>query len=149
MRIKNPCLNCGACCSFYRISFYWAESDPRLGGTIPPELVEKLDETFCCMKGTNRKASRCTALEGKVGEEVHCQIYDLRSTPCRDFGIQEENGFLSISPEELKRCNHARNAWGLPPLHLIPPISCWNDSPAVFYHRHLRRIRTHHPYPHI
>ncbi|HDN1328034.1 YkgJ family cysteine cluster protein, partial [Escherichia coli] len=21
----NPCMTCGACCAFFRVSFYWAE----------------------------------------------------------------------------------------------------------------------------
>ncbi|WP_142908916.1 CxxCxxCC domain-containing protein, partial [Klebsiella pneumoniae] len=23
----NPCMTCGACCAFFRVSFYWAEAD--------------------------------------------------------------------------------------------------------------------------
>ncbi|EMK5322830.1 YkgJ family cysteine cluster protein, partial [Escherichia coli] len=22
----NPCMTCGACCAFFRVSFYWAEA---------------------------------------------------------------------------------------------------------------------------
>ncbi|MBB8903342.1 YkgJ family cysteine cluster protein, partial [Escherichia coli] len=22
----NPCITCGACCAFFRVSFYWAEA---------------------------------------------------------------------------------------------------------------------------
>lgn len=142
MSIKNPCLHCGACCAFFRISFYWGETDPDQGGTVPPELVDQLNDTYCCMKGTNQRARRCEALDGKIGEEVHCRIYEQRPTPCREFGIQEENGFLSITPEELERCNHARNAWGLPPLHLVYPADHWKHRPAQFHKRHLERIHS-------
>ena len=30
----NPCMTCGACCIFFRVSFYWSEADDA-GGTIP------------------------------------------------------------------------------------------------------------------
>ena len=26
----NPCIECGACCAYYRASFYWAEADEGL-----------------------------------------------------------------------------------------------------------------------
>ncbi|EFG2122847.1 YkgJ family cysteine cluster protein, partial [Escherichia coli] len=25
MNNPNPCMTCGACCAFFRVSFYWAE----------------------------------------------------------------------------------------------------------------------------
>ncbi|HBP8873638.1 TPA: YkgJ family cysteine cluster protein, partial [Escherichia coli] len=27
MNNPNPCMRCGACCAFFRVSFYWAEAD--------------------------------------------------------------------------------------------------------------------------
>ncbi|EEX7666747.1 YkgJ family cysteine cluster protein, partial [Escherichia coli] len=27
MNNPNPCMTCGACCAFFRVSFYWAEAD--------------------------------------------------------------------------------------------------------------------------
>ncbi|EGR9493162.1 YkgJ family cysteine cluster protein, partial [Escherichia coli] len=26
MNNPNPCMTCGACCAFFRVSFYWAEA---------------------------------------------------------------------------------------------------------------------------
>lgn len=37
----NPCMTCGACCAFFRVSFYWAEADDA-GGTIPARLTEQI-----------------------------------------------------------------------------------------------------------
>ncbi|EAX0008081.1 YkgJ family cysteine cluster protein, partial [Salmonella enterica] len=25
MSVLNPCMTCGACCAYFRVSFYWAE----------------------------------------------------------------------------------------------------------------------------
>ena len=33
----SPCLNCGACCSHFRVSFFWGECASS-GGTVPDEL---------------------------------------------------------------------------------------------------------------
>ena len=37
----NPCMTCGACCAYFRVSFYWAEADDA-GGPVPSALTEPL-----------------------------------------------------------------------------------------------------------
>jgi uncharacterized protein len=117
MLSDNPCLHCGACCAHYRVSFYWSEADPTLGGTVPSELTEDVSEFLCCMRGTNQKNPRCEALSGDLCQNVHCGIYNQRSSTCKDFGIHWINGHVIALEEELERCNKARKAWNLPPLH--------------------------------
>ncbi|MCI0438002.1 MAG: YkgJ family cysteine cluster protein [Chloroflexi bacterium] len=120
MSSTNPCLSCGACCAYYRASFYWAEAEKTLGGAVPPELTEKLDAFRRVMKGTNQKNPRCVALEGIIGERVRCAIYELRSTVCREFEVSWENG------KRNERCDKARIAWGLSPLE---PPALPGDTP--------------------
>ncbi len=117
---ENPCLDCGACCASYRVSFYWREADEAQGGLVPLELTEDLTPLRRCMKGTNQKRPRCIALEGEVGVRVRCTIYERRPTPCREFGVTWENGALRASEGELARCSAARAAWGLLPLGPLP-----------------------------
>lgn len=38
----NPCLDCGACCSHFRVSFYCGELAGENGGQVPVELVTQL-----------------------------------------------------------------------------------------------------------
>lgn len=118
----NPCINCGACCAFYRASFYWTEADPVTGGTVPLHLTEPLTPHLVVMKGTTGSQPRCICLQGKIGEEVRCDIYRLRSSVCRDFPFAGDGG----QPNE--RCDKARAAWGLPPLITPGPIE--PDTPA-------------------
>ncbi|MDX1442294.1 MAG: YkgJ family cysteine cluster protein [Gammaproteobacteria bacterium] len=112
MNKPHPCLSCGACCAFYRVSFYWTEADPFNGGTIPQELVQQLTPHRVAMKGTTGKAgkSRCIALDGEVGKSVGCSIYDKRGTTCRDFAPSWESG----RPNES--CDKARAFYGMTPL---------------------------------
>ncbi len=77
----NPCLDCGACCASFRVSFYWAEADAR---GIPIELTEQVNQRFSCMAGTHCANPRCTALDGEVGHKVGCRIYAQRPEPCRE-----------------------------------------------------------------
>lgn len=112
----NPCLDCGACCAFYRASFYWTEAEPSLGGTVPPHLTEKLNERMAMMKGTWGAKPRCIALEGEIGQRVQCSIYADRSSGCREFPYAWENN------EPHERCDKARAAWGLPPLQPSQPL---------------------------
>ncbi|MDK7055560.1 YkgJ family cysteine cluster protein, partial [Escherichia coli] len=79
----NPCMTCGACCAYFRVSFYWAEADDA-GGLVPSALTEPLTPFLRCMSGTNQRQSRCAALSGDIGDAVHCTIYENRPSPCRE-----------------------------------------------------------------
>ncbi len=138
----DPCQTCGACCSYYRVSFYWGEADEDMGGCVPPELTESVTDFFSCMRGTNQLNPRCTALEGRVGEWVQCTIYAKRPTPCRDFGIHMIHGCPTAPAVELVRCNRARVAHGLPPLHVSPLPERQRQFSTLFQH-HRHRISRH------
>ncbi len=107
---EQVCLSCGACCTMFRVSFYWGEADPVFGGSVPIELTEKLSETRRVMKGTNQPRPRCIALVGHAGKQVACTIYENRPTPCRAFSVSWENG--QHNPD----CDQARAMVGLPPV---------------------------------
>lgn len=116
---ENPCLACGACCAFFRVSFYWGETVTAMGGRVPVELTDDLNDFRRCMKGTDSARPRCVALVGTIGESVRCTIHPDRPTPCRKAGLQWGNGVIEISDEELNRCDRARAAWGLSPLSML------------------------------
>lgn len=140
MRVANPCLKCGACCATYRVSFYWSEASPDLNGTIPPEMTETLPPHLACMRGTNQPKPRCAALRGRIGDEVSCSIYRLRSSTCREFGFHTEDGKLLTSAGDLDRCNHARELHGLPPLRMktiIREMHTRSQSASHFHHHRL------------
>lgn len=108
MKTKNPCLECGACCACYRVSFYWAECDDAQPGGVPVELTEKLTPFRAVMKGTNRPVPRCIALEGTIGDRVSCSIHPRRPQVCRDIMPSYWDG---LTPSE--QCDKARLARGL------------------------------------
>jgi len=97
----TPCLDCGACCATFRVSFYWAEADTR---GIPPELTEQVTPHFSCMAGTHCAAPHCAALDGKVGARTACRIYPHRPSPCREVEAGDE------------QCAKARAYHGMAPL---------------------------------
>ncbi|MBN2283182.1 MAG: YkgJ family cysteine cluster protein [Deltaproteobacteria bacterium] len=105
----NPCLECGACCAFYRASFYWAEAGED-DISVPLEMVQKFDAFRYVMRGTNGNDPRCCALSGVIGGSVFCTIYERRSSVCRDFAPSWMNGVHN------PLCDKARAAWGLAPL---------------------------------
>jgi hypothetical protein len=106
----NPCLSCGACCAFYRASFYWTEGADSTPGGVPAELTEKLNDFRLSMKGTGGTTPRCIALNGFIGRRVSCSIYERRASVCREFEPAWQNN--TANP----RCDKARAAWGLAPL---------------------------------
>ncbi|MGF6669882.1 Fe-S-cluster containining protein [Pseudomonas monsensis] len=77
---------------------------------MPDELVTQISPSRVAMNGTDCKSPRCTALVGEVGSEVKCSIYELRSSPCREFESSWENGEQNVD------CDKARARFGLPPL---------------------------------
>ncbi|MCP5161254.1 MAG: YkgJ family cysteine cluster protein [Hahellaceae bacterium] len=109
MSSANPCVSCGACCAFFRVSFHWSEQSDG-GGTVPDGLTSAINQHLSCMKGTESRPSRCVALIGSVGEQVRCSIYDLRSTTCREF---QPSGYGGLHNPD---CDRARASWGMPPL---------------------------------
>jgi uncharacterized protein len=112
---SNPCLDCGACCEHFRISFYSGEL-ASVGGTVPDELTGKVNHTYACMSGTNQPSPRCSALQGTVGQPgIGCSIYHDRPSPCREFPVWEDDGTPNAG------CTRARLRKGLPPLSPIAP----------------------------
>jgi Fe-S-cluster containining protein len=144
MGLDNPCVQCGACCAFFRVSFYWEETTLANPQGVPQALTEKLSDFLQCMQGSNRPEPRCIALRGKIGEEVSCAIYAQRSSTCREFGLHLEQGCLDVDGENLIRCNVARKAWNLPPLARAdlrlfahyPPVRSAPAPHFPFHHQH-------------
>lgn len=97
----SPCTRCGACCAHFRVSFYWAEGAQR---GLSEDLYEPLTPLMACMRGTHSKSPRCVALQGDIGQEVRCSVYEHRTSPCRE-----------LQPGDDK-CHRARAAHGLPRL---------------------------------
>jgi uncharacterized protein len=122
----NPCLTCGACCAYFRASFYWAETDAAPGGLTPTHLTTRLTPHLAVMNGTERATPRCVALHGQIGIEVRCVIHPLRPSPCREFPASWIDGV----PNE--RCDRARAAHGLPPL--VRPTE--TDAPSPLSKTH-------------
>lgn len=81
-----------------------------MGGTVPPELTEKLDPHRLVMRGTQARQPRCVALQGTVGRAASCGIYAQRPSVCREVMPAWETGLPS------PQCDKARFAHGLPPL---------------------------------
>jgi hypothetical protein len=130
MALDNPCMQCGACCAFFRVSFYWEESSAGTADGVPTEFTSEVSDFLQCMKGTNQPSPRCVALTGKIGEKVGCKIYLKRSSTCRDFGLHLEDGKIVVNGENLIRCNEARKAWNLPPLTRTDLLRFLHYSPV-------------------
>jgi Fe-S-cluster containining protein len=91
----NPCTSCGACCAY---SANWPrftiEDDVALD-LIPAKYVNEKQSGMRC------DGDRCSALSGKVGEAVRCEIYPVRPEVCR-----------TCMPGDAE-CNMARRRRGL------------------------------------
>ncbi|MGB9190524.1 MULTISPECIES: YkgJ family cysteine cluster protein [unclassified Acinetobacter] len=108
---QDACLSCGACCAYFRVSFYWAEGIP-----MPEHYTEPVTAVYSCMAGTNQKNPRCIALEGSIGEQVSCGMYQLRSSSCKEVQIADE------------QCNKARMAHNMIPFIQIEVEDAENDD---------------------
>ncbi|MEE9099972.1 YkgJ family cysteine cluster protein [Pseudomonas sp. QE6] len=113
MSNNNPCLNCGACCAHFRVSFYFGECQSS-GGVVPDEQVVQVSPYMVAMRGTEVRPVRCVGLLGDVGCGVRCTMYEQRSSTCREFEASWTDGVHNPN------CDAARAAYGLPPL--TPPV---------------------------
>lgn len=102
----HPCLSCGACCSFFRVSFHWTETYPESHG-VPLEMTNQISPTVNAMNGTGGAAPRCVALSGVIGQSARCGIYQNRPGICRAFSASFEDGTRNID------CDRARLSKGL------------------------------------
>ena len=118
----NPCTSCGACCAYFRVSFYWGEC-ASAGGLVPDELTVQVSPSMAAMIGTDRKPSRCVSLHGELGKQVGCTMYEKRSSTCREFEASWVGGIHN--PD----CDKARAAHGLAPLS--PPAIALIELPPV------------------
>ncbi len=107
----HPCQKCGACCAIFRVSFCRSELSTGGDWKVPSHVVEDTGGQAVSLKGTT-KAHRpsCINLQGKIGKEVGCSIYESRPSPCRNFAASYEDGY------HRDRCDQARQAHGLKPL---------------------------------
>lgn len=106
----HPCLRCGACCAFFRVSLHWSEADAASGGQVPIDLTEPLRVHERAMRGTSQSQPRCIALEADIGRHSRCSIHDRRPSVCAALPASHEFG--PPSPQ----CDTARIAHGLPVL---------------------------------
>jgi uncharacterized protein len=83
---------------------------------MPPDYVEPLTAVYSCMKGTNQKQARCIALDGVVGQQVSCTMYEQRSSSCKEVQAGDE------------QCAKARQAHNLIPLIDIDVTAPSNDE---------------------
>jgi Fe-S-cluster containining protein len=92
-----------------RITLPRIELESR-GGQVPDALTESYTATTACMREHPDIPNRCIALEGEVGVEVACTIYDRRPEACREFAP------LAALGRGDEACDEARRRQGLPPL---------------------------------
>ena len=84
-------------------------------------MTEDVSPFFQAMKGTNQKHPHCIALEGEIGQQVRCKIYEKRSSTCQDFGVHWQDEIAHINRVDLTRCNQARADYGLSELIISVP----------------------------
>lgn len=77
---------------------------------MPDELVASISPSRVAMLGTDCKPTRCIGLVGDVGSTVQCNLYEQRSSTCREFDASWANGEANVD------CDAARAAFGLPAL---------------------------------
>lgn len=110
----HPCQKCGACCAYFRVTFYWREGEPsEHNKAVPPDLwIDNGNSLFRTLKGTEINHNpKCHALNGTIGVSAKCRVYENRPSPCRNFEASYENG------QKNPRCDEARKAHGLPHLN--------------------------------
>ena len=93
---EHPCVGCGACCRYFRVSFYHGELDTQPGGCVPADMTTQLTPFRACMKGTEAGSGCCIALQ----DDMRCGIYDYRPSVCREFPAIMPDG--TLNPECMR-----------------------------------------------
>ena len=93
---ERLCQSCGACCSYSQNWPRFSIEDDAALALIPENFVNARQSGMRC------DGDRCSALSGKVGLGVRCEIYAVRPEVCR-----------TCMPGDAE-CNMARKRFGLP-----------------------------------
>ena len=110
----TACLSCGACCAAFRVDFHRADLASAEHAGVPEAMTVPVTATLVRMRGTDAVLPRCVALEGEIGQQVRCTLYEQRPGPCRDFAPYAPLGMGDDA------CDRARRRHGLPPLDSNP-----------------------------
>ena len=100
-----PCINCGACCSYFVVSF-----DNKYNPQVPLNKIIYYHNGKSVMKGTEKLKGRCISLVGEIVKSCYCSIYNNRPNVCSDFPVWLKNG------KQNPKCIKARKYHGLPAL---------------------------------
>ena len=93
------------------MDFHPSELAKTVGGAgVPMEMAIELTPKLMRMKGTDDAAPRCIALQGEIGCQVGCRIYEHRPSPCHEFNPWAALGIAD------QACDRARLRHGLRPL---------------------------------
>jgi hypothetical protein len=106
MAWRNPCLSCGACCAAYSFAICWEAS----ADDSPSSITTSSDPFRGFLLDGIADIPPCIHLEGSVGEDVYCSIYDRRPDICRSFRPSWSDG----APNDA--CERSRARFGLRPL---------------------------------
>lgn len=98
-----PCQECGACCSYFKITFY-----KDINKQLPTDMVIKINKNTNAMKGADIFKGKCCAFNGTIGKNCECTIYNVRPNVCREFPVYLRNG------KQNPKCYRAREHFGLP-----------------------------------
>lgn len=77
---------------------------------VPAAMAITLTPKLMRMKGTDDAAPRCIALQGEIGCQVRCTIYEHRPSPCHEFNPWAALGIAD------QACDRARLRHGMRPL---------------------------------
>ena len=100
---ENPCVSCGACCTYSETWPRFSTEDDATLNLIPSALVNARGAGMRC------EGDRCAALSGKVGVATSCTIYAVRPEVCR-----------TCMPGDAE-CAMARRKFGLAVLAALKP----------------------------
>ena len=92
---ERLCQSCGACCSYSQNWPRFSIEDDEALALIPEQFVNARQSGMRC------DGDRCSALSGKVGTGVRCEIYAVRPEVCR-----------TCMPGDAE-CNMARKRFGM------------------------------------
>jgi uncharacterized protein len=98
------CMSCGACCASF-VCVDVAPDNPISSNDCWDITKECENGEFVVDRFIKRKEAdfSCTALEGTIGQEVSCRVYDDRPRMCRKFEAGSD------------RCHAVRRAYGIEP----------------------------------
>ena len=105
---SHPCIRCGACCSYFRVQFYWRDAEPDSEYRVPLDLTENLDDFHRCIAEVTGLTMLWKVVDISKAQMDRCRLLALPAPGAGHEAIDQHRAILdALSSRDEQRSMEA------------------------------------------